>query len=351
MSGIMSLDRLLRRLGAAALLAAALGASAEAAELRLLTWEGYAEDAWVKPFEEEHGVTVAKTYVGSNDEYMAKLAAGGGDYDVVVIVSSLAQDAIEAGFVEPLDMALVPNFAKLFANLQTLPFIQKDGAVYGAPTFVGITPITVDARAIPDRTDFDVLFDPQFAGKITMWDDVSTIGDVAAAMGYEDIWNLSDEQLEAVKAKMIAQRPLIRKYWSQAGEVIELFSSGEVVATNSWNYVTNALVAQGFPAREFIPGAPLGFIDSHFVVKGSANAELANKFINHVIGAQSQAHIAEVSGYMITNPEAQPLMAPETWTKLRMDEGPTLLERVKWWERIPRRAKYLEILNEVKVSQ
>src|SRR5215475_12681856 len=54
-----------------------------AGELRLLTWEGYAEDAWVKDFEQANGVGVTKTYVGSNDEYMAKLAAGGGDYDLV----------------------------------------------------------------------------------------------------------------------------------------------------------------------------------------------------------------------------------------------------------------------------
>jgi spermidine/putrescine-binding protein len=78
-----------------------------AGELRLLTWEGYAEDAWVKDFEAANGVKVAKTYVGSNDEYMAKLAAGGGEYDLVVIVSSLAKRAIDAGFVEPLDTALI----------------------------------------------------------------------------------------------------------------------------------------------------------------------------------------------------------------------------------------------------
>ena len=323
---------------------------AAAAELRLLTWEGYAEDAWIKPFEAATGAKVSKTYVASNDEYMAKLAAGGGDYDLVVIVSSLAQDAIDAGFVQPLDMSVVTNFKQLYPRFQQLPFIMKDGKVYGAPTFMGITPITVNAKVIPDRTDFDLLFDPQYAGKITMWDDVSTIGDVAAAMGYEDIWNLTDEQLEAVKKKMIDQKKLIRKYWTQAGEVIELFQNNEVVATNSWNYVTSALLAQKYPAREFIPARPLGFIDSHFVVKGSKNAALANQFINHIISAEAQARIGEISGYLVTNPEAQTLMDPKVWDRLKAQQQPELLAKVKFWEKIPRRGRYLELLNEVKAA-
>lgn len=333
-----------------ALVGLASDKAASAEELRLLTWEGYAEDAWIKPFEEKFGVTVSKTYVASNDEYMAKLAAGGGDYDVVVIVSSLAKVAIDAGFVQPLDMNIVTTFKELYPSFQQLPFIAKDGKIYGAPTFMGVTPITVNAKVIPDRTDFDVLFDPQFAGKISMWDDVSTIGDVASTMGYDDIWNLTDEQLDAVKGKMIDQKKLIRKYWQQAGEIIELFQSGEVVATNSWNYVTNALLAANFPAREFIPEHPLGFIDSHFVVSGSKNVKLANEFVNHIIGAEPQAKIGEISGYNVTNPRAEKLMNPDAWKKIADKQNPDLLAKVKWWERIARRAKYLEILNEVKAA-
>ena len=53
-----------------------LGAAAQAAELGLLTWEGYADESFVKPFEEATGCEVSATYVGSNDDYAPKLAAG-----------------------------------------------------------------------------------------------------------------------------------------------------------------------------------------------------------------------------------------------------------------------------------
>lgn len=336
-------------IGAAASMTLANSAAA-ADELRLLTWEGYAEDAWVKDFEQANGITVTRTYVGSNDEYMAKLAAGGGDYDLVVIVSSLARRAMDAGFVEPLDPALIPNLDLLYPRLKTVDFISKDNQVYGAPTFLAIGPITVNAEVIPEGNDFGLLFDKKYAGKIAMWDDVSTLGDVANWMGIDDIWNMTDEQLAAVKQKLIEQKPLVRTYWSQAGEAIDLFMNKEIVASNSWSYITTTLKSRGLPVRDFVSSPPIGAIDSHFIVKGTPRRELANKFINHVLSPASQGAIADLTGYTPTIPSSKEHMKPETWTALNMDNVGQVMDKMKFWEDIPRRGLYLEVLNEVKAA-
>ncbi|TIO26767.1 extracellular solute-binding protein [Mesorhizobium sp.] len=321
-----------------------------ASELRLLTWEGYAEDAWVKDFEQANGVTVTKTYVGSNDEYMAKLAAGGGDYDVVVIVSSLARRAIDAGFVENLDLSLISNFEQLYPRLKSVDFISKDKRVFGVPTFLGIDPVTVNADVIPEGNDFGILFDKQYAGKIGMWDDVITLGEVANWMGIKNLWTMTDEQLEVVKQKLIEQKPLVRTYWSQPGEAMDLFKNKEIVASNSWSYVTKTLKAQGVPVRDFVPSPPIGWIDSHFVVKGTPNREIGHKFINHIISAESQGKIADTTGYMPTNPRSKSYTRPETWQELGMEQVGEMMDQTKFWEDIPRRSRYLEILNEVKAA-
>jgi putative spermidine/putrescine transport system substrate-binding protein/spermidine/putrescine transport system substrate-binding protein len=317
-------------------------------ELRLLTWEGYADDRWVKDFEADNGVTVSKTYVGSNDEYMAKLAAGGSDYDLVVIVSSLAKRAIDAGFVEELRPEKIPNIKQLYPRLQSLEFLSSGGKLYGVPTFIAVSPVTVDADVIPESEDFGILFDPKYSGKIALWDDVSTIGDVANWLGYENIWTLDDTQLEAVMAKLIEQKPLVRTYWSQAGEAMDLFKNKEIIATNSWSYITATLKTDGFNARDFYANPPLAALDSHFVVKGSKNSDLANKFINHIISAKSQGRIAEVSGYTPTNPGSKENMPSETWKNLRMEQMSSLINEIRFWEDIPRRARYIEIFNAVK---
>ena len=336
---------------ALAVFVSATGQTAQAAgELRYLGWSDYVHESWVKIFEEEHDVVVKGTYVGSNDEYMAKLAAGGGEYyDVVTIVSSLVQPSIKAGFIEPLDLEMVPNFYKMFPDFQKLELMRDgDGNVYGAPWMWGTNPVTVSADVYPEGNDFGILFDPQYQGKIAMWDDTSTLGDVANWMGYDNIWDLTDEQLAALKDKMCEQKKLIRKYWSTPGEAIGMFASGEIVASNSYNYVTTELQSQGHNVREFVPNPPIGWIDTNFVVKGAKNRELALKFINFLLDAKILAMAAEHLGYSVSNPGSKAYMDPAVWEKLYMDEGPQLLTTMKIWDEIPRREKYIEIWNEIK---
>ncbi len=331
---------------------AGIGASVASAQevLNVLTWEGYADELWVSDFETEHGVTVNRTYVGSNDEYMAKIATGGGGYDVVTIVSSLAQTAIGAGFVSPLELEKIPNYDQIFEGFRSSAINRKDGVTYGVPTFWGTSPMTYNADEVTENIGFGVLFDPQYKGRISMWDDVSTIGDVANYLGYENLWTLSDEQLDQVKATMIEQRPLIRKYWSNAGEAIELFTSGEIVASNSWNYITQAVSVEGINVAEYTPERAIGWMDSHFIVKGSEQQDLAHAYINHLISAEAQGEIAGFTGYTVTNPASKEHMTAEVWEGLYMDEAPQLLPAMSFWEEIPRRGKYLEVWAEIKAA-
>lgn len=319
-------------------------------ELRYLGWEIYVKDAWIDIFEEQYDVTVIRTYVGSNDEYMAKLAAGGGQYyDVVTIVSSLSQPAIKAGFVEPLELELIPNLSELFPTFQSSDImLDEDGNLYGGAFVWGTNPVTVNAEKFPRGNDFGILFDSKYAGRITMWDDTSTIGDVANWMGYDNIWDLTDDQLDAVKNKMCEQKKLVRKYWSHPGEGVELFASGEVWASNSYNYITQELKKQGYNVREFVPEPTIGWIDTNYVVKGAKNRELANKFINFFLDPKIQGMIAEATAFSVTNPGSKAYMGTDLWEDLYMDEGPTILKTMKFWDEIPRRDKYLEIWNEIK---
>ena len=86
----------------------AFASAASAGDLNLLTWEGYADASFVKPFEQQTGCRVTATYVGTNDEFVAKVMGGGGDYDLVSPSNDTTQRLIDAGAVEPLDPAKVP---------------------------------------------------------------------------------------------------------------------------------------------------------------------------------------------------------------------------------------------------
>ena len=96
-----------------------------------------------------------------------------------------------------------------------------------------------------------------------------------------DIYHLTDEQIDKAKAALIEQKPLIRKYWGTAGELVDLYKAGEVVISNTWAGYQSALLAdEGIKVTEFIPteGAE-GWMDSWMVVKGTPNRECRNNFV------------------------------------------------------------------------
>ncbi len=77
----------------------------------------------------------------------------------------------------------------------------------------------------------------------------------AQVLGYDkpdpsQLYNLSDEQLAAVKAKLIALKPNIRKIWATGGELTNLFENHEIVAAMGWPLMTNQLRQANFPSAK-----------------------------------------------------------------------------------------------------
>ena len=98
---------------------AAVTSKAEAAgEVSLLTWEGYADESFVKDFEAESGCKLTATYVGSNDDYAPKLAAGGGVYDLISPSIDTTSVMVKAGLVEPIDPAKVERLDEVFPQFR-----------------------------------------------------------------------------------------------------------------------------------------------------------------------------------------------------------------------------------------
>ena len=63
-----------------------------------MVWEGYTDTLFTKPFEEACGVKVNATYMGSSDDLVAKLRAGGAEtIDLISPSSDAATAIIEAG--------------------------------------------------------------------------------------------------------------------------------------------------------------------------------------------------------------------------------------------------------------
>src|SRR5476651_978173 len=79
--------------------------------LSLLVWEGYADPAFVKPFEEQCKCKIVASYMGSSDELVAKLRGGSAaNYDVISPSSDVATSIVVSRLAAPLDLTKVPSY-------------------------------------------------------------------------------------------------------------------------------------------------------------------------------------------------------------------------------------------------
>jgi spermidine/putrescine-binding protein len=327
--------------------------------LSLLVWEGYADPSFVRSFEEIHQCKVAASYMGSSDDLVAKLRGGSAsNYDVISPSSDVAASIVRAGLAEPLDLSKIPTYSQLSPKLRDLPLVKLNGQTFGVPFMWGPNPLLYDTTAFLEPPDsWGILWDPKYKGKISVWDDLSTLYMAAQLLGYDKpdpshLYNLSDQELDAVKQKLLALKPNIRKIWSTGGELTNLFQNHEIVAAMGWPLMTNQLRQANFPIGETIPKEnTTGWIDHLMITKASPNKDLAYAFLEYMIQAQTQKKITDVTHYTPANPSASQFMTDAEKKGLHLDDPDSYMQRIYFWQDVPRRAKYIEIWNEVKAAQ
>ena len=327
--------------------------------LSLLVWEGYADPSFVRAFEEAHHCKVVASYMGSSDELVAKLRGGSAsNYDVISPSSDVATMIARTGLAQPLDMSRLPSYSQLSPRLRELPLVHANGKNYGVPFMWGPNPLLYDTtgfKTLPDS--WSVFWDPKYRGKISVWDDLSTVYMAAQILGYDKpdpsrLYNLDDAQLEAVKKKLLELKPNVRKLWTTGGELTNLFQNHEVIVAMGWPYMTNQLRKLNFPLGETIPREnTTGWIDHLMITAASEHKDLAYAFLEYMIQAKTQKAVTDVTGYVPANPGAGQFMTVEEKKNLHLDDPDAYMQRIYFWQDVPRRAKYNEIWNEVKAAQ
>jgi spermidine/putrescine transport system substrate-binding protein len=327
--------------------------------LSLLVWEGYADPSFVHPFELSHHCKVEASYMGSDDELVAKLRGGSGsNYDVISPSSDVASMIAQSGLVAPLDLSKIPSYPQLSPKLRSLPLVRVGDKVYGVPFQWGPNPLLYDKTVFSKPPDsWAVLWDPKYRGKISVWDDLSTLYMAAQLLGYDKpdpdhLYTLSDAELENVKQKLLQLKPNIRKIWATGGELTNLFENHEIVAAMGWPLMTKQLREAGFPIGETIPKEnTTGWIDHLMITSTSDHKELAEEFLEYMIEAKTQKAVSDVTGYVPANPQAAQFMSEQEKQDLHLDDVDAYMARIYFWENVPRRAKYIEIWNEVKAAE
>lgn len=313
------------KMSAAAVLAALtiIGAPSVAAakdKLVVSTWGGSFRDlideAIGKKFTAETGADVEYVTGGTMDRLnQAKLAAGKPESDVTFTTAHVGWLYANDKLFETLDLAKAPNAQHLVPQAKISPY------------HVGVWAYVYTIGYLPDRLPKGVSFDsweglwnPALKGMISSPDfDPSHVIAVAAKLSGGDAtnWQVGNEKLKAL-------RPNYKAFYTNDANSQQLFATGEtpvqvVLSMNAYH-----MRDQGVPIQLVIPkeGAVLG-VDTMGIMKGSAKADLAYKFLNIALDPAVQAKIAELKkgSPVVDNAKLKPETAalpgvfttPEQW--------------------------------------
>ena len=327
-------------------------------ELNFMVWEGYTDTLFTAPFERACGVKINATYMGSSDDLVAKMRAGGAQtVDLISPSSDAITEIVQAGLAAPLDLTRIPSYATLSPTFRALPLARRADTVFGLPWAFGPNPLIYDTTKVrPAPTSWAVLWDPKYKGKVSLQDDIASLYMVAQYLGLDDpkdksrLYNLPDSDLAKIKTKMVTLTPSVRKYWATAGDLTQLFESGEVVIGEGWPLMTHQLRMAKFPAGEVIPKEGTTAWADHWVLtSGAQNLDAAYAWLEYAAQPFTQKMLADVTHYMVANPAARTYMTADDASAQHdvADYG----REVNFWQWGTRRDRYQEIWNEVKAGK
>ena len=336
--------------------AADAGDNTKTKTLKILCWEGYSSTKFSEVFEAQTGIKVNITTFNSAEKLNEKLTATDkGTYDVVTVSSDMAQALVERDLVQPIDLKHITHYDSLSDILRAMQDVVKNGSTYGVPFTWGPDYLIYNADFVKNEpTSWNEMFDPKYRGKVSIWDDASSISWASVLNGNAkgnkaQIYNMNDQQVEAAKKTLMALKPSIYKYWTSLTDLTTLMRSKEVVMAQGPQFTVAALRREGLNIKSVIPSeGATGWIDRLMIPKNAANKDLAEKWIDYITKAENMAVVSQITGYCVSNTHAVRFLSPEQLKISQMDIAQNIFIKLHFWQYASNRKKYKAIWEEVK---
>lgn len=320
-------------------------------QLNIVAWAGYVERGetdknydWVTGFEKETGCKVSVKTAATSDEMVALMNEGG--FDLVTASGDASLRLIAGGKVQALNLALIPSYSKIDPRLQNAPWHTVDGKHYGVPYQWGGNILMYNTKVFPKAPDsWNVVFEEQTLadgksnkGRVQAFDGPIHIADAALylmshqpALGIKDPYELNEDQYKASLDLLRKQRQLVGRYWHDAFVQIDDFKNEGVVASGSWPFQANALIADKQPIATTVPKEGVtGWADTSMVHSDAKNLTCAYKWLEHSLSNKLQGDLAAWFGSVPVVPaacEGNALLGPTGCKTNGIDN----FERVRFW--------------------
>jgi spermidine/putrescine transport system substrate-binding protein len=258
----------------------------ESDELRISNWPGYIDEETIPAFEEATGIAVVYTEdVNDNEEYFGQIReplSNNEDIgaDLFVVTDFLVARLIELGWLAELDDSQLGNKGNLVDALSDVAYDPERR--FSLPWFSGFTGLAYN-RAITGRdiTSFEELFDPEFAGQVSMLADLRDgLGMVIQHLG-GSVEDVTEEQVQEAADFVEARKDQIRRF--TGNDYLTDLSTGNLAVCQAYSGDVLQLTFENPDIRFVMPEeGGLLFSDNMVIPRSTRNGVGAMQWMDFV---------------------------------------------------------------------
>ena len=290
-------------------------------ELNFANWPAYIDKAkgespTLQQFEKSAGIKVNyKEVINDNLSFFQTIREplANGDsvpWDLIVVTDWLIGKMARLGYLEELDLSLVPNFEKNAGEIYKDPSYDP-GNAHSIPWQSGITGIAYNPELTGrDITSTEDLFDPTFKGKVGMFTEMrDTMNLVLLGMGV-DPQDATLEDAQAAQEKLLEQREsgILRQYYGN--DYLQPLANGDLALCIAWSGDVLGETFGRNPSVKFVVPDEGGilWVDSLAIPQNAANPIDAHELMNFVYQPAIAAQMTAWINYISPVPSAQEIL-------------------------------------------
>lgn len=310
-------------LAAVALAAALVGSAKE--ELNLFGWSEYIPQEVIDGFTKETGIAVNFETFASNEEMLAKLIAGGGNYDLIQPSDYAAEVLVRQKLLAKLDKKLLPNLRHIAPEFTGWP--HDPAGDYTVPYMGGTVGIVINTEVVKTPVKgFKDLFHPQFKNRLVVPNDNREIVSWALRTLGLPINEITPEALARARPLVAEWVQLVKLYDSDSPKTALL--NGDVDLGIVWSGEAAQLWNEDKKFRYVLPeeGAHQ-WLDLLAIPAAARHPAAAHQFIDYLLRPEVSKLISDAFPYTNPNLGARKLLTPEQLANYASyPEGATKLE-------------------------
>jgi len=271
--------------------------------LNIFNWTYYLNKNRINKWADDLGIALAYDTYESGETLMGELEAaypGATGYDICVMTDGDVPYAIEQGYFEPLDLDKIPNFELVpndFKDPEYDPENQYTIIYSYGTTGIGwnsdeVSPAIKKWADVFDTTPGGIL--DRYKGKVTMMPEVTEILAAALFNLGLDANSCEEDDLEAAKNALIAQKPYLATY-AGTEEFMMGLQTGDFLISHGWNgdiggivyesSETDVLLEKILPNIKYTVAEEGGiaWYDNFAIPMGAPHPEAAHAFIDFML--------------------------------------------------------------------